>query len=178
MSWPSAGSRGRKARCARQNGLTCWSPSHPETWTARIKIQMFSNRTRRTIWELSSDKLCWVSFADEDFQQAQFGFDVLVFVVLLRQWGAVLLLHVSMGTRQGEVTESLLWECLLVEKNLSTVFFLPSILPEELVLELFQVLAESLLLFSGLLELLHEFLSVSGREEIFRFLLNWSNKVF
>lgn len=41
-------------------------------------------------------------------------------------------------------------------------FFLPSVLSQELVLELFQVLAEPLLLLSRLLELLHEFLP--GRE--------------
>lgn len=45
--------------------------------------------------------------------------------------------------------------------------FLPSILSEELVLELFQVLAESLLLLSGLLELLQKFLPV--RESVEKF---------
>lgn len=56
-------------------------------------------------WNLISDELCCVSFADEDFQQSQFGFDVLVLAVLCRQWGAVLLLHVSMGTRQQMVRQ-------------------------------------------------------------------------
>lgn len=46
----------------------------------------------------SSDELAGVSFADEDFEQSQFGLDVLVFVVLLGQRGAVLFLHVSTET--------------------------------------------------------------------------------
>lgn len=49
---------------------------------------------------LYSDEFSWVSFADEHFEQPQFGFDVLVFVVLHSQWGAVLLLHVPAGTRR------------------------------------------------------------------------------
>lgn len=44
-------------------------------------------------------------------------------------------------------------------------FFLPSVLSEELVLELFQVLAESLLLLSRLLELLHQLLPVKKRQK-------------
>lgn len=48
--------------------------------------------------DLFSNKLSGVSFADEDFQQPQFGFHVLVFVVLHCQRGAVLLLHISIGT--------------------------------------------------------------------------------
>lgn len=39
-----------------------------------------------------------VSFADEDFQQPQFGFDVLVFAVLHCQRGAILLLYISART--------------------------------------------------------------------------------
>lgn len=52
--------------------------------------------------------------------------------------------------------------------TLLCLLFLPSILSEELVLELFQVLAESLLLLSGLLELLQKFLPV--RESVEKFL--------
>lgn len=55
---------------------------------------------RLLVFYLFSDELRGVSFADEDFQQPQLGFDVLVFVVLGRQRGAVLLLHVSTATRQ------------------------------------------------------------------------------
>lgn len=43
--------------------------------------------------------------------------------------------------------------------------FLPSVLSEELLLKLFQILAESLLLFTGLLELLHQFLPVRRRKK-------------
>lgn len=49
---------------------------------------------------LYSDEFSGVSFADEHFEQPQFGFDVLVFVVLHSQWGAVLLLNVPAGTRR------------------------------------------------------------------------------
>lgn len=47
----------------------------------------------------------------------------------------------------------------------SDCLFLPSVLSEELVLELFQVLAESLLLLSRLLELLHQLLPVKKRQK-------------
>lgn len=50
-------------------------------------------------------------------------------------------------------------------KTSERFFFLPSVLPEELVLELFQVLAESLLLLSRLLELLHQLLPVKKRQK-------------
>lgn len=129
------------------------------------------------LWNLFSDELCWVSFADEDLQQAQFGFDVLVLAVLRRQWGAVLLLHVSMGTRSQMVRQVATrtvqlhrrkWRLVNFPRKSSTgrlpnLFFLPSVLSEELVLELFQVLAESLLVLSRLLELLHQLLPVKKR---------------
>lgn len=85
-----------------------------------------------------SDEFSWVSFADEHFEQPQFGFDVLVFVVLHSQWGAVLLLHV------------------------------PSVLSKKLVLKLFQVLANPLLLLSRLLELFYKFLPVGWGEFFFK----------
>lgn len=47
-----------------------------------------------------SNELSGVSFADEDFQQPQFGFDMLVFVVLRCQRRAVLLLHIPVEARQ------------------------------------------------------------------------------
>lgn len=75
-------------------------------------------------------------------------------------------------TDEGWVVENLLWECLFIMLTLlwnlnKCSLFLPSILSEELVLELFQVLAESLLLLSGLLELLQKFLPV--RESVEKF---------
>lgn len=82
------------------------------------------------------DELSWVSFAYEDFQQPQLGFNVLVFIVLHRQRRAVLLLHISVGA-------SLRWKSTNISQPSVTYLFckflfpLPSILPKELVLELF-----------------------------------------
>lgn len=117
-----------------------------------------------------SDWFSRSSFADEDFQQPQFGFDVFVFIVLDCQRGAVLLLRDSMGTRQQTLR---IGEGSAVENQLNVnvdslayVFFsLPSVLPKKLVFKLFQVLAESFLLLPALLELHHEFFPV--RVEIF-----------
>lgn len=125
---------------------------------------------------LYSDEFSWVSFADEHFEQPQFGFDVLVFVVLHSQWGAVLLLHVPAGTRRQTLRRC-------EKKNLrvevsyyavpniwhwQTLFFLPSVLSKKLVLKLFQVLANPLLLLSRLLELLYKFLPVGWGEMFFK----------
>lgn len=118
------------------------------------------------------DELSWVSFADENFQQSQFGFNMFVFTVLYCQRGAVLLLHISVGT-------SCEWKTTNMRKSrrfsriklitqhsfcyiiwTSESFLLPSILPKELVLKLFQVFADPLLLLSGLLELLHKFFPI------------------
>ena len=49
------------------------------------------------------DELGRVSLADEHFQQAELGLDMLILVILDSQWGAVFLLHVSMETRSGLV---------------------------------------------------------------------------
>lgn len=48
-----------------------------------------------------SDELSRVSFADENFQQSQFGFHVFVLVVLVCERGAVLLLDGSVKKRCG-----------------------------------------------------------------------------
>ena len=64
-------------------------------------------KQRSVISFFPSDGLGLPPLADEDFQQPQFGFDVFVFVVLHGQRGAVLLLHISMGTSRGrETTDS------------------------------------------------------------------------
>lgn len=59
-----------------------------------------ASRLRVSNLNVTSDELAGVSFADEDFQQPQFGLDMLVFAVLLCQRGAVLFLHVPTGTAQ------------------------------------------------------------------------------
>lgn len=54
-------------------------------------------------------------------------------------------------------------------------FFSPSVLPQELVLKLLQVLAQPLLLLSGLLELHHQLLPVragGGKTQLFDLLVN------
>lgn len=104
--WLSVGSRG-KACCAWQSRLTgCFSISHRQRW-GKIRFFLPQSETKQHwvcfFFNLFSDELRGVSLADEDFQQPQFGFDVLVFVVFHCQRGAVLLLHVSMGTRQQTI---------------------------------------------------------------------------
>lgn len=120
----------------------------------------------------SSDKLGRVSFADEDFQQPQLGFNVFVFVVLHCQWWAVLFLHISVGCRWGQQTERRLSSgkkhYFFYEQILC--FLLPSILPKELVLKIFQNFTDSLFLLSGLLELLHKLLPVTLTIEMFKYI--------
>lgn len=103
--WREAGvTTGEKNPLSAQwNGLTDSSSKaggkkkNQHRWKPRTVLQP------HICWNLISDELCCVSFADEDFQQSQLGFDMLVLAVLCRQWGAVLLLHVSKGTRQQTV---------------------------------------------------------------------------
>lgn len=84
------------------------------------------------LWKVSfyshSDELWGVSFADEDFEQPQFGFDMLVFAVLHCQWGAVLLLRVSVVTRKQTLEK---WDGSGVEEQfcVSLLIFLTQYLP-------------------------------------------------
>lgn len=188
QSWVAGSPRGSrgKPRRARQSGLTgCFSPRarNMSGTDGNEKGELFSDRVRCvwlclrrlkhqvlfSVFYLFLDDLSRVSFADEDFQQPQLGFNMLVFVVLRCQRGAVLLLHISMGTRKQTVRnwrKVQLWKTHHV--NVCTlsyvIFFLPSVLSEKLVLKLFQVLTKSLLVLSSFLELLHKFLPVKDRE--------------
>lgn len=125
---------------------------------------------------LYSDEFSGVSFADEHFEQPQFGFDVLVFVVLHSQWGAVLLLNVPAGTRRQSLRccekKTFVSRFLIMQFQIFDIdklfFFLPSVLSKKLVLKLFQVLANPLLLLSRLLELLYKFLPVGWGEMFFK----------
>lgn len=101
----------RRQRFSRRSSLTEGNPAeldgarqqHPtarKTWLflARWDVLTVTLETQQSLFY--SDEFSWVSFADEHFEQPQFGFDVLVFVVLHSQWGAVLLLHIPAGTRR------------------------------------------------------------------------------
>ncbi len=103
----------------------------PETWAAQMATRRKKKRivsptecemclsvsvetkqqSFKSPFYLFSDELGWVSFADEDFQQAQFGFNVLVFAVFHRQRGAVLLLYIPMGTRQQTLRNEWRFSC-------------------------------------------------------------------
>lgn len=117
----------------------------PETWAAQMatrrKITSFllqgevcltiSLETKYqsifTVFYFFSDELGWVSFADEDFQQPQLGFNVLVFVVLQCQWGAVLFLHISVGCgwkiNSKKVRRLSSWKPIILFYNTNKFFF-------------------------------------------------------
>lgn len=106
-------------------------------------------------WQWALDEFGGVSFTYQHLQQPKLGFNVLVFVVLPSQRWAVFFLHVPVRTKKVE------WESNETkQKRTKDGLTLPAVLLEELLLELPEVLADSFLLLTRFLELLHQFLPV------------------